>query len=200
MPTCSTRRGRHAPPLQPLEGGPGSPRQASCGDISGARRGPSFQMWRQWMVGKGSWVGPRHPCGRPPNRAVDRSKFLMCLLGKGVSKTISKAGGSPEKGASFPVGRGDFKGNPAAEKVSKNPCLSIGSKSLPGQQQPGEGSGKMFPRRSVPESSQLPGSGGCRATKRPPAIKRPVEHPPGEGSSSPDPWGGQPQTPCAPRL
>lgn len=131
------------PPFQPLEGGPASEpghRKPKAGlaqrHFRGRGGGASFPMWRQWLVGKGSWGGPGHPRGRPQNRAVDRSKFLMCLLGEGASKTISKAGGSPEKGASFPVGRGDFKGDPAAEKVSKNPCLSIGSKSLPRQQQP----------------------------------------------------------------
>lgn len=53
----------------------------------------------QWEVGK----------GRTLQEAADQSSRLLQgfdVLGEGVSKTISKAGGSPEKGASFSVGRG----------------------------------------------------------------------------------------------
>lgn len=100
----------------------------------------------QWEVGK----------GRTLQEAADQSSRLLQgfdVLGEGVSKTISKAGGSPEKGASFSVGRGDFKGDPAAERFQKTLAfLSAPNHSLASSRQE-RGAGKMFPRRRVPGSS-----------------------------------------------
>lgn len=99
-------------PSQPLERapvfGPGHRKPKAGGLLQSHFQGGGspFQMWGQWMVGKGSRAGPGRLYRRPQNRAVACSKFLLCLLGEGASKTISKPGGSPVKGASFPVGRG----------------------------------------------------------------------------------------------
>lgn len=90
----------------------------------GARSGPSLQMWA-----RAAGQGHVSPVGGP--RTGPTPRFLMCLLGEGVSKTISKAGGSPEKAASFPLGRGNFKGDPAAKKVSKKPLPFYGLQITP---------------------------------------------------------------------
>lgn len=64
------------------------------------------------MAGAGAGeVGRDGPSRRPPQvSAVDCSEVLMYW--RRASKTISKAGGSQEKGAPFSVGR----------EISKGPC------------------------------------------------------------------------------
>jgi hypothetical protein len=66
-----------------------------------------------------------------------------------MSNIISEAGKAQERDLIF-CGRRDFKGDQAAEKVSKDPCLSSRSKLLPPQQPLGQGCRENVSKETQP--------------------------------------------------
>lgn len=155
---CLWARPPTSPPQLSPQQAPGSPSRASCRAIFQGGGNPS----REWGEGGKGVADGRGPGaggggeGRTLQEAADQCSGLLQgfdVLGEGASKTISKAGGSQEKGAPFSVGRGDFKGDPAAERFQKTLAfLSAPNHSLSSSRQE-RGAGKMFPRRRVPGSS-----------------------------------------------
>lgn len=107
LPSAGPREPKAGPPAEPFARGeailPECGVRVGRGSLAAGGGG-----WGASAVGGGEGTEPSR---RPQIRGVDCSKVLMCLLGEGVSKTISKAR-KPREGGLILCGEGGFQRRP----------------------------------------------------------------------------------------